>query len=84
METMVGGSALETLLCVFWLASTLPIAAGLPIPVAGGGHTVRRLICAILACPRQDLQGLPIQGGKIAGGWVAQIVDGCFSRTCFF
>ena len=24
-------------------------------------------------CPRQDLQSLPIQGGKIAGGWIAQI-----------
>ena len=48
METG-GGSALETLLCIFWLASTLPIAAGLPIPVAGGGRTVRRLICTVVA-----------------------------------
>ncbi|CAN6240574.1 unnamed protein product [Urochloa humidicola] len=50
METR-GGSTLQFLLCIFWLATILPAAAAavLPIITATGGRTFRRLICTLLA-----------------------------------
>ncbi|CAN6249814.1 unnamed protein product [Urochloa humidicola] len=50
METR-GGSTLQFLLCIFWLATILPAAAAavLPIITATGGRTFRHLICTLLA-----------------------------------
>ncbi|CAD6262619.1 unnamed protein product [Miscanthus lutarioriparius] len=41
------GPALQYLLCVAWVAATLPIAAAaLPIPGAAGGRFIHGLLCA--------------------------------------
>lgn len=42
-----GWPALQPLLCLAWIATTLPIiVAALPIPAAAGGHLLRRLLSA--------------------------------------
>nr|CAB3485501.1 unnamed protein product [Digitaria exilis] len=42
-----GGSALQSLLCLAWVAAILPIAAAaLPIPAAAGGRLLHQLLCA--------------------------------------
>ncbi|KQJ84147.1 polyprenol reductase 1 isoform X2 [Brachypodium distachyon] len=49
METE-GGPTLQPLLCLAWLAATLPIvAAALPIPAAAGGRLVHGLLSAFSA-----------------------------------
>ncbi|TKW26080.1 hypothetical protein SEVIR_3G162432v4 [Setaria viridis] len=43
---MGGGPTLQSLLCLAWLAATLPIAAAaLPIPAAAGGRLLQQLLC---------------------------------------
>nr|CAB3488001.1 unnamed protein product [Digitaria exilis] len=47
MEAGGGGSTLQSLLCVAWVAAILPIAAAaLPIPAAAGGRLLHQLLCA--------------------------------------
>lgn len=44
---MGSGPALQYLLCLAWVAATLPIAAAaLPIPTAAGGRFIHGLLCA--------------------------------------